>query len=379
MTHRARFARTMHFQAVDRVPDYEWGYWDEVFEIWHEQGLPREIDSGSKAYHYFGFDDKPCFSPSQGLLPPFERKVLEERDHHTLIRDEGGVTCEVHASGQASIPHCVDFTLKHRASWESEFVPRLDPDDPGRRDQAALDATLKATRNRGLPLGITYGSLFGFIRDWAGFETTTMMVYDDPELLEEMMERLTQISLRTVEWAASHVQFDFAYGYEDMCYSKGPMISPKDVERLMVPRYRRITQVLRRHGCDVISVDCDGRIDDLVPLWLEAGINGMLPVEAAATDPVALRETYGHRVLLEGGVNKRALIAGKDAIRAEIQRIAPYVREGGWIPHVDHLVPPDVSYENYRYYLSCKRDAFGIPEPAPWEERRPAGWGDAQT
>ena len=57
-----------------------------------------------------------------------------------------------------------------------------------------------------------------------------------------------------------------------------------------------------------------------------------------------------------------------------MDRIAPYVREGGWIPHVDHRVPPDVTYGNYLYYLRYKRDTFGLPEPAPWDERRPGDW-----
>jgi len=148
----------------------------------------------------------------------------------------------------------------------------------------------------------------------------------------------------------------------------------------MVPRYRRITEALRRHGCDVVYVDCDGNINQLVSLWLEAGVNGMFPVEVAAgTDPIVLRDRYGKRVLLLGGVNKRALIAGKQAISKEIERIGPYVKEGGWIPHVDHRVPPDVTLENYRHYLALKRDTFSIPEPAPWEERRPPEWGPAQS
>jgi uroporphyrinogen decarboxylase len=105
----------------------------------------------------------------------------------------------------------------------------------------------------------------------------------------------------------------------------------------------------------------------------------MFPVEVAGgSDPIVLREKYGKDVLLFGGVNKRALAAGKDAIKAEIARIKPYVDAGGWIPHVDHRVPPDVTLENYRYYLARKRDAFGIPEPAPWEERRLASWGPAK-
>ena len=73
-----------------------------------------------------------------------------------------------------------------------------------------------------------------------------------------------------------------------------------------------------------------------------------VPLEiASGTDPYELRRLYGDRVLLKGGIDKRALIAGREAIDAEIARLEPLVRDGGYVPHVDHRVPPDVSFDNY--------------------------------
>lgn len=380
MTHRERWLAALHFQLVDHIPDEEFGYWDDTFRVWHEQGLPREIDDNEKADLYFGFAPRAAVPVDYGLRPPFERKVLEDRGEQLLIQDEHGALCLVYASGQSSIPHFLEFRLKDRESWERDFKPRLDPDDPGRLPpEAELERLKREWAARDYPLGISIGSLFGWIRDWAGFEGATMMVYDDPELLEEMMETITRVVTRVISRIAPYVDLDFGAGWEDMCFNQGPMISPRDFARLMVPRYRRITEVLNEHGCDIVYTDCDGNINQLVPLWLEAGVNCMFPVEVAAgTDPIALRDKYGKQVLLLGGVNKRALIEGKEAIRREMKRIAPYVREGGWIPHVDHRVPPDVTFENYLYYLDLKRDTFGIPTPPPWEERRPADWGRKQ-
>ena len=353
MTHRERWLRVVHFEPADHVPDEEFGYWDDTLVAWHEQGLPREIDTLPKADVYFGFAPRGHVPVSQGLLPGFERRVLEEQGDHVVMQDEHGATCVVHASGKSSIPHFIDFALKGRDEWERDFRPRLDPDDPRRRpDPATWEGLKQAWQNRDYPLGIGIGSLYGWVRDWMGFERAAMMTYDDPVLVEEIMEQITQVVLRSIEWAAPEVELDYGAGWEDMCFNKGPMISPASFERLMVPRYRRITELLRKHGCDIVYTDCDGNINQLVPLWLEAGIRGMFPVEVAGgTDPLVLRDRYGKQVLLFGGVNKRALIAGKEAIRNEVARIAPYVAEGGWIPHVDHRVPPDVTLEDYRYYL----------------------------
>ncbi len=375
MTPRERWLKTFHFESVDHVPDREFGYWTEVFPIWHEQGLPKEIDCIWKADLFFGFAPMDMVPVNHGLLPGFAPVVLEEGPDYRKARNHEGATYIEYTSGKSSIPHFLDFALKDRESWETLFKPKLDPDDPRRQDREAFALHRESWEQRDYPLGVDIGGLYGCIRDWAGFESAAMLVHDDPGLLEEIMEQLTQIVVKNLEYATSQVQFDFGSGWEDMCFNGGPMISPGEFERLMVPRYQRITEILRRQGCDIIYTDCDGNINKLVPLWLEAGINCMFPVEVAAgTDPRALRDTYGRRVLLLGGVNKRALIAGKEAIKEEIDRIAPYVREGGWVPHVDHRVPPDVTYENYLYYLQYKRDTFGIPEPTPWEARRPAEW-----
>lgn len=381
MTHRERWLRTMHFEPVDHVPDEEFGYWENTLTLWHEQGLPSEIDSLPKADVYFGFAPRREIPVRQSLLPAFELEVIDDSGKHTVIRDEHGATCEIHSSGQDTIPHFIDFLLKGREEWESEFRPRLDPQDPRRLPQPEQWERLQqeyATRD--YPLGLGIGSLYGWMRDWMGFERAAMMVHDDRTLVEEIMERITEIVLRTIEWAAPQVEIDFGAGWEDMAFNAGPMISPAVFEELMVPRYKRITDLLRQHGCDIVYTDCDGNINKLVPLWLEAGVNCMFPVEVAAgTDPLALRDSYGKEVLLLGGVNKRALAQGKDGIQAELKRLEPAVKEGGWIPHVDHRVPPDVSFENYQYYLAMKRDLFGIPEPAPWEQRRPAEWGPASA
>jgi uroporphyrinogen decarboxylase len=142
----------------------------------------------------------------------------------------------------------------------------------------------------------------------------------------------------------------------------------------MLPHYRRIADSLRRHGCDIAYTDCDGNILDLIPIWLEGGLNGIFPIEVrAGTDPVLVRERWGREIVMLGGFDKMAFLEGRAGLRREMQRIAPYVREGGWIPHVDHRVPADVSLADYRYYLELKRDTFGIPAPAPYQERVPGG------
>lgn len=374
MTHRERFVRTMHFQSVDRVPDWEFGYWSETLEVWHQQGLPAEVDHGN-VDRFFGFEPSAGVPAHISLHPPFESKVLEETQKYKIVVDGDGVTSQVFTDGSSTIPHYLRFPLETREDWEKTFKPRLDPDDPVRIvPDEDWEKCRQQWANRDVPLFIGIGSLFGWIRNWMGPERACITCMDDPAWMEEMMEHLCNLIVTVLERAFAKlegIQVDAGSGWEDMCFNKGPLISPRLFKQLMVPRYRRITDLLKKHGVDVAWIDCDGNINELVPLFLEGGINCMFPLEVrGGSDPIPIRRKYGKEVLLIGGVDKTKLAEGKRAILDEVKRLEPLVAEGGFIPHVDHRCPPDVSYENYLFYLKTKREAFGIPEPAPWEERK---------
>jgi len=155
-----------------------------------------------------------------------------------------------------------------------------------------------------------------------------------------------------------------------MCFNNGPIISPEMFRQFLTPNYKRITDFLKENGVDIVYTDCDGNINDVIEPWLEGGVNTMFPVEVrAGSDPVAIRETYGKDILILGGVDKHALIQGKPAIKKYLERIQPYVEEGGFIPHVDHRCPPNVTFDDYVYYLHLKREMFGIPHPEHFEDR----------
>jgi uroporphyrinogen decarboxylase len=107
-------------------------------------------------------------------------------------------------------------------------------------------------------------------------------------------------------------------------------------------------------------VDCDGDPGVLVPLWLEAGVNIMFPLEVrAGVDPLAWRREYGKKLLLKGGIDKEAIAAGGTEIARELERIKPLLDQGGYVPHLDHLVPPNVSYGNFLAYLEAKSKLLG--------------------
>ncbi|MEM2756074.1 MAG: uroporphyrinogen decarboxylase family protein, partial [Candidatus Bathyarchaeia archaeon] len=254
----------------------------------------------------------------------------------------------------SSPPHYIKYPLKTRDDWE-KLKPFFDPNTPG-RFPLNWDEIAATYKEREAPLGISIGSLYGWLRNLMGVQGISIAFYKDPDWVAEMMDTLVNLWIAVIRRALRTVKVDFATWWEDMCYNKGPLISVRHFEEFMVPRYKKVTDVLKEYGVTINIVDCDGDITRLVPGWLKGGINCMFPLEARCTNIHELREEYGHRILLMGGVNKMALIAGGNAIDKELERLTPLLKEGGYIPMVDHRCPPEVSYQTYLYYLKKKRE-----------------------
>ena len=91
-------------------------------------------------------------------------------------------------------------------------------------------------------------------------------------------------------------------------------------------------------------------IRKLIPLFIEGGVTGIYPFEVMAGMNVAAVRRAFPRLQILGGVDKIALAQGPDGIAAALADVPWMLKQGGYIPYVDHLVPPDVSWENFRTY-----------------------------
>jgi len=357
VTDRERFVRTMHYQPVDRLPIWDFGFWTQTLEEWHKQGLPEEVSTDE----FFGMDQQWHAAPiSLGMIPHFEEIIYEEDEQTQLLRNTDGVLCRRSKQG-TSIPTFIEFPVKNRADFEA-MRERYDPDDPARYPDnwGELAASY---RDRDYPLGITGGGFFGWVRGWMGVENTCMCFHDDPRLMHDMMDFIADFVCRTIERALSEVEFDYALFWEDMAYNKASLISPAMFREFMVPRYQKITGLLAAHGVDVNIVDCDGKIDELVLPWREGGVNVMFPLEVGVwgTNAVEMAQRFGPELLMIGNMDKHALARDRAAIEHEVMsKVPPLAKRGGYIPTVDHRVPPDVPLANYQYYLELLREAVVV-------------------
>ena len=203
-----------------------------------------------------------------------------------------------------------------------------------------------------------------------------MMFYDDPKLVHEMMEHNTEFIMEVLDRAIADGMVDSLTLNEDMAYKHAYMISPAMFREFMLPRYKRIIRRLKDRGLPLFLVDSDGHIGELIPLWIEAGVDGTWPIEIASlNDPVEYRKIYGSRIAFLGGIDKRE-IRSRQQVYDEVMGKVPWlIEQKGYVPMFDHGVPPDVPLRSFLYMseiikaVAEGRDVPGPEDDLPIEEK----------
>jgi uroporphyrinogen decarboxylase len=364
MTDRERFLNIMEFKSVDRYPNYELGVWGQAIDRWYSEGLPRDVCYWNwfEGEPYFGIDKRGFIPVKAGMIPGFDEETIEETERYIVFRDSIGRLRKAMKEGtvrgtRPSMDQYLDFPVKDKKSFE-DLKKGYDPYSPVRYPMW-WDELAKLWRDRDYPLCLFVNGQIGFywtLREWVGTENLSYMFYDDPSLVHEMLDFIADFITDVSTRALSDVQIDYFNFSEDLAGKSGPLISPKIYKEFFVPRVRRVIEHFKKFRVRYFWVDSDGNFEVLIPYMLEAGINCIWPLEqASGMDPVKLRKRYGKDLVLCGGIDKRELTKDKASIERELYSKIPYLLEqGGYIPHLDHTFPPDISYENFLYYMELK-------------------------
>ncbi|WP_428937020.1 uroporphyrinogen decarboxylase family protein [Fontivita pretiosa] len=381
MNDRQRHLAVLQFEKADRVPFVPGNGRRSTLAAWRRQGLPPEVTD----YHAY-VRELLGIEPTQSteyiddgvnfrMIPQFEERVLEHRPAPPgstapgtlIVQDWKGNICEISDQYDVSyLRNAIDFVtrswikcpVESRDDWEQMKV-RYDPDDPRRLPADFVQRAIKL-RDRTWFAGIEFPGPFWQLREWLGFENLCMLLIDDPQFAQEMIDFWQQFVSRLLERVFEHYVPDFVMVSEDMAYKAHPMISPEMARRFLLPCWRAWSGQCRAAGVPIIEVDSDGHVGQLIPVWIEAGFNCNVPQEVAAGNDLPMyRRIYGTKMAYRGGVDKRAIARGGRAIRAEIERLKPVIRAGGFIPSCDHGIPPDVSWPNFIDYCRLLAQATG--------------------
>ncbi len=374
MTSRERFLASILFGHPDRVTLEPGGGRKSTRERWLREGMPETAVANPAEYAYrLAGGTLPWPESGEGfpveerMRPQFEEKVLERKADSQIVQDWKGNVCEIGNEFTVDyLRNAIDFVTRRwircpvetRKDWEA-MKARYQSADPARlpADAAARGQRL---RNRSHLVEWHFSGPFWQLREWLGFEQLCMLFVDDPDWIRDMITFWENYIAGLLEHALVHMTPDMVHFSEDMAYKNFSMISPAMTREFLLPTYRRWGEIVRSHNVPIYAMDSDGFIGELIPIWIDAGIQVCDPMEVAAgNDILAFRREFGRKMAFRGGVDKRAIAKGGTVIEAEIARLEPLIRDGGFIPGCDHGVPADVSWAGFVRYTGLLAKATG--------------------
>jgi len=418
MNLRERFLEIMrNFNTNVRSIKWEFGYWGKTINNWYKQGLPKknpapiptEISSPTASLYTVawtcenkfrykdGVENFPdgiaitaggLYWPTQGLpldrdvkdyfnmdetqqlidvnllfYPMFEPKTLEEDENHLKYQDVDGVI-RLFLKETATIPSGWEWPIKDEKSWEEIKKERINFDNIRQRLPKNWDRLVKEYKNRDYPLvlgGYPHG-FFGTPAHLLGYDRLFYFYFDKPKLIHDILNTFTELWIVVYSEVLTDIEVDAVHIWEDISFGRGSMVSPNIIREFMLPYYKRFTSFLKSRGVDIILVDTDGYCMDIIPLFIEGGITGMYPFEVSCgMDIIKVRKKFP-KLQMMGGIPKSDISLGKRRIDEILEPVKEILKTGGYIPFGDHLIPPEIRWNDFTYYrnrLNNIIDEFG--------------------
>ena len=359
MNMRKRYREAILFGNPDKIPLALGGPRESTLKAWKSQGLDRPY--GDALAETLGIPKDALLKTeylavSTRMIPAYEPVILEHKDGHYLIQDHMGATVEISDEFDPSyLRQAKDFVTRkwHKFPVETrddwlEMKSRYDPENPERVPGDFLEQCEKL-KTREHILILAFNGVFWQLREWCGMEGLCMMMLDDPDLVHEMADFWAGFVGEILKKVCSRVELDTVFINEDMAYKAHSMISPQMTREFIQGAYNAWVPEIKKSGCPVIELDSDGFVGELIPIWIESGINCNSPVEVAAhNDILEFRKRYGKEMAFKGGIDKRIMARGGKELEQHVTSIVPEMfKQGGFIPGCDHGVPPDISWNNY--------------------------------
>ena len=348
MTGKERVLAAFEYREADRVPRFWNCFWDEF------TGAFQTRFPGADPMAHFG-NDMDVVVADETLWPSRASVVSEDGDER-IVRDGWGRLNRVRTGG--SFSQTIEVALPERVDPATLVFddPRMDSryeryfDDAYQRERLLLCKT-------GGPYLRT-----AFLR---GEEQFWIDVKDDPDwvraLVDRVVDHLIVVGVESIRrWNMQDTGIEIN---DDVAANWGPFVGPKIYEDLFLPALKRMVKAYKEAGAQYVMHHADGNVLPLLDMWVEAGVDAINPVEyRSGMDAVALREQYGDKLVLVGGLDNCDILPRGDRaeVRDHVLHLLEAGRGGGYILG-PHSIGPDISVDTMLYVLELLEERGAYP------------------
>jgi len=371
---RDKVKKLVNSRTTTSIPLYD-SFWEDTLTNWGNLGATSIIADKNKVLNkdkfdlnlslqkHFGFDFNMVFLDNSLRMPT---KLIKEENGFITVQDRCGYTADkfiglsrtMHMYNHVNTSKKVWEQLKHRLDVNYDNLSRVDSEsffmkysEDKTWKESIEDINTIYTNNK-----YTFINSYGpFEAAWRHREFSELLMDSvlDELFIDQMFEAHTNLIIETLKKALSMgLKIDGYFLIEDLGHTSGLLISPKVYERTLHKHHKRLGDYLHKNNLQFFMHSC-GKVKELIPLFIEEGIDVLQAIEAKADQDVAhLSKEYGRDICFMGNIDIRKLARSKDDIKREIyNKVIPASKNGGYIYHSDHSIPPEVSLENYIYAI----------------------------
>ena len=376
-----RFKAVAHFEEPDYVPIFGFpgapgmsgGCMKKTHDRLVSTGMPAHVgavwrlgqgvtDVESWQRYWGAAGPVICDIPLKRGVKGFATKRRIEGEFEIIESESGAITRQVIDNDITySMPEFVAYPVRDRRSWEF-YKERMTP--TGIMPPDEMDERCKRYDHRRQPLKAGAGGVYGFLRGLVGPETVSLMFYDDPELVHEMvawrLDQTRKYSLPLVE----RLRPEIVQMGEDLCYNHGMLLSPDQFHTFCGTYYAEVCDVARACDADLVAIDTDGNAMEFVGVAESYGVNALFPCEVkAGNDLFVLRERHPDFVFF-GWLEKEVVNEGNEYLieREIMSKVPPLLEKRGYFPNGDHGIQPWVTFENLCKFMTLLHEVTGNPE-----------------
>ena len=226
-----------------------------------------------------------------------------------------------------------------------EAFPWPDPDD--------FDYTPLADAEKLLPgnmkIIVQIGKVINPVLWLMGFETFSYTLFDNPDFIKAMFDRVGEIQVRTLEHCLDYPSVGGYLHADDIAFNTSLMVSPHVLRGYAFPWFKRMADMTHQQGL-LALFHSDGKLDTVFDDIIDMGFDGVHPIDPGAMDINETKILAAGRIGLIGNIDLRYTLPNgtseevEEEVRVRIRDLAP---GGGYCLSSANSVPDYVPYENY--------------------------------
>jgi len=240
---------------------------------------------------------------------------------------------------------------------EVEAYPWPDPDY---LDFSRVIARIEQHRDKAVFTGL-WSPFFHIVCDFFGMENYFIKMHTDPVIVEAVTEHVVDFYVEANERFFRELGDEegiFFFG-NDFGTQVDLLISPAAFRRFVLPGFRRLIEVARKYDRKVLLHSC-GAVSRVIPILIDAGINGLHPLQAKARgmDAESLSRRFKRDIAFVGGVDTQHLLihATPARVKDEVHRLRDTLGPNLIVSPSHEAILPNVPLENIEAMAEAARE-----------------------